>query len=422
MATAFQGIAMTCRTLRFAFIVASIFLCPQVSLAQLSSTVGGIKVDLVSGKLAPLAYMHQTISGLKQKEDGIHLILKIRVTNESLRPITYRPWYSNKKDGRIDAFDEKRIFLSPWFSEVGTWPVGGLSEQRKLPTDASVLDVIAFAEPSGTSKEITVQLTGKNVERPGQWFEFKINRKFFETKEQAEQYAARKIIEDREAIAAKEAAVEQAKARAEARERAVAAAIIEAKRKAERDAIAAIAAAEAAKERERVAAEKEKIAEEEKKNRKVIIDQIRVEVVSGSIGHIETRSNIGNLTFKSKDKFLLAKIKVSNETETKLITFRPWYDDNLAFINEKRATMTDEFNNSYVVWRHIYGTSRTLIGSDFAGTITRVHPGKSIVDTVALEIPIEKAVTLTLRLPARNVGLVGQPDIVFKLPRSFFSE
>lgn len=208
-----------------------------------SSITDKIKVELISGN-----------TELNEPVDR-HLVVKIRIYNEGRVSVDYKPWAMVTELARIpDAQDEHGKRFSPRQpSPRNTTP---LTKATKIDSGNFVDDFIAFSVPPPTSQEVDFKLPGRNVTLPSHWFAFKIGRAFF-GKEEDDHLA--KLDKDQQigefkakhAEWAKSVAVIKQKALDEAKARAKAEAEAEQKRiaKLESDRLAAIAAAEAAKQK-----------------------------------------------------------------------------------------------------------------------------------------------------------------------------
>lgn len=144
-----------------------------------AAKVGTTKVELVEMKAGPLIYYRQTLGGLREFEEGAtHVIVKVRVTNESVvRAVKFAPWHSSDGKSKVaTARDDNGTKLSCWLAGPGEWPVGGIQNSRTLDPGKSVVDVVVFAVLPSRAAEIDIKLPGENVGVQGQWFEFKIAR------------------------------------------------------------------------------------------------------------------------------------------------------------------------------------------------------------------------------------------------------
>lgn len=151
----------------------------------LTSTVGGLKAEIVSAKLAPLPFMRRAVSGLKEMETpDTRLIIKVRITNTSdINAAKYTPWHLGRERTRTPtAKDADGKALAPWFADTAEWPVGGVQAARKIEPGTSVFDIVAFSAPPASSYEIDIKLPADNLGAAGQWFEFKMVRPYFEKK------------------------------------------------------------------------------------------------------------------------------------------------------------------------------------------------------------------------------------------------
>jgi hypothetical protein len=149
----------------------------------LSSTVGKVKVEILSGRIGTLEFIRRTGNGPKQLETPDKLlVLKARVTNmDDIALVKYAPWHAGReKAARPSAKDQDEKALSPWFAGVASWPLDGVQAARKIDPEKSIVEIVAFSAPSPSAYEIDVKLPADNVGVPGQWFKFKIVRPFLE--------------------------------------------------------------------------------------------------------------------------------------------------------------------------------------------------------------------------------------------------
>jgi DNA-binding XRE family transcriptional regulator len=146
-----------------------------------------------------------------------------------------------------------------------------------------------------------------------------------------------------------------------------------------------------------------------------ILDGIKVEILSGSVGQIELKTLAGRTTYKTPMSYFQLRLRITNETETELINYAPWHGETIGLGRESK--MSDEFNNTYHAWHG--GFSSQPVG-DFS-RYTRLDPGKSLIDTVAFETPIDRATELTITLQGSSVGR-HKSSIVYRMPRSFFEK
>jgi hypothetical protein len=149
-------------------------------------------------------------------------------------------------------------------------------------------------------------------------------------------------------------------------------------------------------------------------DQKVEIDGMRFELLEGKVGklRLSTQSSFGGdyVTDSPKEYFSI-KFRITNATDHYVFHFRR-LDDLYA----SPITIKDEFGNTYAI-RHI--PFMTYIEGGSKDSDVRVDPGQFIVDIMAFELPIPKAQSFTLEVPAHSFGRKGSA-FAYTLPRAWF--
>jgi hypothetical protein len=183
----------------------------------LVSTIGDIKVELLSGNVSAISFKRRTVSGLREfLTDKEHLIITVRITNDGEKPTKYAPWHGIRAKSAsaelLSASQDIGFGLRPWLAGTGAWPVKGIENPTSIHPKKSIEDMVAFAQPEFKTQEVQISLPGANVGQPNKSFRFKITRQFFEDE------ATRKINLARIAKALKERDADREKRERQAKE------------------------------------------------------------------------------------------------------------------------------------------------------------------------------------------------------------
>ncbi|RMF95397.1 MAG: hypothetical protein D6741_11745 [Planctomycetota bacterium] len=127
----------------------------------------------------------------------------------------------------------------------------------------------------------------------------------------------------------------------------------------------------------------------------------RLEIVSARIGPVELKGVMVDRYTTDKD-YLEIRIRVTNTSTTKRLSFRSWQGRDLA-VFDSFASLRDEYDN--VLRRIDFG-----LGTDPVGYVESdlINPGESLIDILVFEPPIPQAHTLFLKLPGANVDADGE--------------
>jgi hypothetical protein len=109
---------------------------------------------------------------------------------------------------------------------------------------------------------------------------------------------------------------------------------------------------------------------------------------------------------RSDEPRLMIALEVANASPTRKVDYLGWAAPGFA-LGRDTATLKDELGNTYR--RAYFGLGEHVVGQSPAASI---YPGKTLPDLLVFEPPVPAARSLTLELPADNVGEAGS----FRLP------
>lgn len=396
---------------------------PRKIKQSLIDSTGLVDVELVSAKLADLAYTHRTVSGVGEYTYSGQLIFKVRITNNGQAPVTYTPWHIKEASG--SARDEFRKSYSLWFGGIGTKADGGRNDKVEIGSKKFIHDVISFRKPSFEAEEIDIKLSAWNLKKDGD-LTFKIGRAFFDDEKArreiiAKKFEAAKVAHAELVIKMKadhEQRVIEAKEeydtrpmRLELQRLAAIVAEKEAKEKAERLAIEVKAKAErdAAEAKAKADADAKELAD-----RTATLGIFKVEIIKGGSGKIQVHDDIRRFTGPSKESHAWIKLRITNTSDKALRYYDPWCGKDFT-LKRDFASLRDDVGNAYP--RITFGFSQIPNGQ--LKSRTRVEPEGSIVDILVFDAPVAKAERFTLTMPGENVGERGVFTLRFQ--RSFLN-
>lgn len=139
---------------------------------------------------------------------------------------------------------------------------------------------------------------------------------------------------------------------------------------------------------------------------------IALRVASVSIGRVPLRSGYGRTETTSEDELLAIRLKLINRSDSKKVSYQSWMGGELSFTRDS-ASLTDNFGNSYKRITFGYGTE--VVDHTESASL---YPGKTLVDVLVFEPPVEAAEHLDLELPGGNIG--GDGFLRIRIPRSMF--
>ena len=138
---------------------------------------------------------------------------------------------------------------------------------------------------------------------------------------------------------------------------------------------------------------------------------VRVTIETVSITNVSLL-NLGQPT-ESRDKLLQIVVRIENLSETKKITYQTWAARSTDILASGKASVSDEFDNSYSNAQFGFGLS--VVDQQ---TVVSIYPGKSVTDVLAFEEPIKKARLLKIELPASAFGGKGMLRMKVALNRN----
>jgi len=128
---------------------------------------------------------------------------------------------------------------------------------------------------------------------------------------------------------------------------------------------------------------------------------IEMQVISVSVGKIPLKAGYDESARTSKDELLAIELKLTNRSRTKKVEYSTWMGRDFT-LSRDSATLGDNFGNRYK--RIDFGFGATVVGRTDADSI---YPGKTLVDVLVFELPIDSVEHLNLELPAKNFGGTG---------------
>lgn len=135
--------------------------------------------------------------------------------------------------------------------------------------------------------------------------------------------------------------------------------------------------------------------------------QVRVKVTSVKVDFAEVKT-FGDPS-KSEDKLLLIGLHLDNLSDAKKLDFRGFAGEQFDFSGESKPNLEDNLGNVYK--RINFGATARIVGQAQSES---VYPGKSIDDLLVFEVPVDKAKSLRLELPAAAFG--GEGKLRIEIP------
>ncbi|AQT68888.1 hypothetical protein STSP2_02065 [Anaerohalosphaera lusitana] len=111
----------------------------------------------------------------------------------------------------------------------------------------------------------------------------------------------------------------------------------------------------------------------------------------------------------SRDDLLAIYLELINGSQSKKIEYQSWQGQDISFSRDY-ATLEDNFGNRYK--RISFGFGTEIVGNAKSDSI---YPGKSLIDVLVFELPVDTAEHLKLELPADNFG--GEGMLRLQIPQ-----
>jgi hypothetical protein len=138
---------------------------------------------------------------------------------------------------------------------------------------------------------------------------------------------------------------------------------------------------------------------------------VRVRIDSVKIG-IVPLVGFNDTAGASKDRLLMVALTIENTSTTQKIDFRGFAVNDFGLSDA--ATLEDNHGNFY---RRV-GFGYTDYPKGQVRAAESIYPGKSLTDLLVFEVPIDKAESLVLELPAKTVGADWATNFRFQIPAS----
>jgi Tfp pilus assembly protein PilP len=140
---------------------------------------------------------------------------------------------------------------------------------------------------------------------------------------------------------------------------------------------------------------------------------LRVKQTIGDVTVVVTKACIEKVDLldvgregRSQEPLLKVLLVIRNNSDTKKLHYEGWQRE---YAREKLAAIEDEFGNSYK--RISFGALTKVPGRH--ETSTSIYPGEVTTELLVFEVPIGKAKTMKLRLPAESVEQKGNFEFTF---------
>ena len=127
---------------------------------------------------------------------------------------------------------------------------------------------------------------------------------------------------------------------------------------------------------------------------------IEVRIVDYRIEPVRLVSDVDGSGSHSQEDLMWIKVEVTNRNENKKIDIEPWYSKSGLTIGG--AVLRDNFGNDYR--RVTFGIFDRPAG---ASKDTAIYPGKTFMDVLVFERPVDTAQYVLLTLPAKNFNGSG---------------
>lgn len=138
------------------------------------------------------------------------------------------------------------------------------------------------------------------------------------------------------------------------------------------------------------------------------LGSVSLRIARVEIGKVPLHRTIMGDDTESKDDLLIIWLEITNTTENKKIDYQGWMS-TYASLQNINAMLTDNNDNRY---RGIkFGATSTVKD---AKTNESIYPGKTILDAVVFELPIDGVEYLNLKLSAK--GCKEDGEFKFRIP------
>ena len=139
------------------------------------------------------------------------------------------------------------------------------------------------------------------------------------------------------------------------------------------------------------------------------VGKVAVRVLSAATGRVEIVGGFVREARRTEEPYFAVSVSIANLSADKKLTYESWTGRDFA-ITKDYASLKDEHGNVYK--RINFGvSSRPKGGVDRSDSI---YPEKTLSDVLVFEPPVKTAKHLTLNLPCKNFGAVG--EINFHIP------
>lgn len=137
---------------------------------------------------------------------------------------------------------------------------------------------------------------------------------------------------------------------------------------------------------------------------------VTVQITEVRVGSVKMSSGPGRDGVASDEPLLKVTLRVTNTSANRKIEMRSWSNDS-GWSRDTAPALADNFENDYS--QKGTGMYRPVGGLMI---MESVYPGKSVVDVVAFQAPVDGIEFVRLELPAMNFG--GDGMIRFEIPAS----
>ena len=140
------------------------------------------------------------------------------------------------------------------------------------------------------------------------------------------------------------------------------------------------------------------------------LGDVQLKILEVKLGKVELTQMFSQRDSTSADELLMVKVQITNTSSTKKLDYRGWME-SLSNLQGITAKLTDENENRNKTIS--FPASASIKGATSKDSI---YPGKSIVDAIVFEIPIENAKQLFLTLAAKGCQQDG--EFRFEIPKA----